>query len=238
MKSQQGLSLVELLIAFAVSAFLVGGMVQIMLSSKQSYRFQDALNEMQSDARFTFHFLNKEIRHTAYPRSDLLTGFIIADHDILIADGVDTSSDTLVIQHTPSNGKDCTGTAITTPTAINAFYIKDRALVCKGNAGTNEFVIAENVDNFQVLYGVDNSEKKDGSAEIYVPASAVASHGDWSNVVAVRISMLFASADDIQQGPISNSSFHLLNVGPIGPFSDRKIRRVFTTTAIVRNQMP
>ncbi|MCK5191400.1 MAG: prepilin-type N-terminal cleavage/methylation domain-containing protein, partial [Methylococcales bacterium] len=43
-KRQQGMTLVEIMIALVLGAFLLGGVMQIFLSSKQTYQMQDGMS--------------------------------------------------------------------------------------------------------------------------------------------------------------------------------------------------
>lgn len=62
MKYQRGFSLVELMVAIVISLFLIGGMIQVYLSNKTTYRFGDALSRLQENGRFALEYLSTEIR--------------------------------------------------------------------------------------------------------------------------------------------------------------------------------
>ncbi len=61
-KSQSGISLVEIMIALALGAFLTAGIIQIFLASKQTYRIQDGLSAIQENGRFSMDFITRDIR--------------------------------------------------------------------------------------------------------------------------------------------------------------------------------
>jgi type IV pilus assembly protein PilW len=61
-KNQSGLSLIELMIALSIGLFLVTGIIQLFISSKQTYRLQDNLSQLQENGRFAVDTLSKEIR--------------------------------------------------------------------------------------------------------------------------------------------------------------------------------
>lgn len=61
-KLQQGLTLIELMIALTISLFLLGGVIQIFVSNKQVYRVQDASARIQESGRFALHFMVQDIR--------------------------------------------------------------------------------------------------------------------------------------------------------------------------------
>ena len=53
---QSGLSLVELMIAITLSLLLIAGVLQIFLSSKQTYSTNNALSRVQESGRFAWIF--------------------------------------------------------------------------------------------------------------------------------------------------------------------------------------
>ncbi|PKQ42850.1 pilus assembly protein PilW [Pseudomonas sp. YY-1] len=63
---QSGLSLVELMIAITLSLLLIAGVLQIFLSSKQTYSTNNALSRVQESGRFAMDFLTQDIRNTGY----------------------------------------------------------------------------------------------------------------------------------------------------------------------------
>ncbi len=64
--SQQGLTLVELLIAMTLGIILTYGVTEIYINSKQTYRSQDGLARMQESARFALDFISRDIRNSGY----------------------------------------------------------------------------------------------------------------------------------------------------------------------------
>lgn len=63
---QQGLTLVELMVAITAGLLLLAGIVQILISTKANYRLQEAMARMQEDGRVAMHFLSEDIRKTDY----------------------------------------------------------------------------------------------------------------------------------------------------------------------------
>jgi len=60
--SQQGLSLVEIMVALTISLILMAGVLQIFIGNQQSYRVQEATSRLQESGRFVGHMITKEIR--------------------------------------------------------------------------------------------------------------------------------------------------------------------------------
>ncbi len=61
-RPQQGLSLIELMIAITLSLVLTLGVIQIFSSSKQTNRVQTALGGVQENARFALDLLSYDLR--------------------------------------------------------------------------------------------------------------------------------------------------------------------------------
>ena len=55
-QNQRGLTLVELMVAMLLGVFLIGGVMQIFISSKQTYRMQENLSRLQENGRFALDF--------------------------------------------------------------------------------------------------------------------------------------------------------------------------------------
>lgn len=66
MHRQRGLSIVELMVAMLISLLLLAGVVQIFVSSKSTYRTQEALSRLQENARFAVDFVNRRVRLAGY----------------------------------------------------------------------------------------------------------------------------------------------------------------------------
>ena len=63
---QQGLSLVELLIAMALSATVMSGVVSVLLVSKNNFTTERELASLQENARFVVRLLSDEIRMAGF----------------------------------------------------------------------------------------------------------------------------------------------------------------------------
>lgn len=61
-RSQQGLTMIELMIAMLLGLILMGGVIQIFIGSKQTYNLQEAQSRLQENGRLAMHFLPHDIR--------------------------------------------------------------------------------------------------------------------------------------------------------------------------------
>ncbi|MHB8346032.1 MAG: PilW family protein [Acidiferrobacterales bacterium] len=102
---------------------------------------------------------------------------------------------------------------------------------------TPEELVA-NVENMQILYGVDTTGS--GTPNAYVTANQVAG---WSGnhsqgeVVSVSIALLLQSNTGEAQIPPTPQSFDMLGLTVQAP-RDTRLRRVFTTSIGLRNRLP
>lgn len=65
-RNQTGLSLVELMIAMMLGLILVGGVIKVYLSSKQSNRLVNGISQVQERGRIATYFINNSARMTGY----------------------------------------------------------------------------------------------------------------------------------------------------------------------------
>lgn len=79
---QSGMTLIEMMISLLIGAILLAGVLQIFISSKQTYRMQDGLSRLQENARFAMEFLTYDLRLAGYqgcPSINAVTPNIIAE---------------------------------------------------------------------------------------------------------------------------------------------------------------
>ena len=91
----------------------------------------------------------------------------------------------------------------------------------------------EGVENMQILYGLD--ESSDGVANRYVRANIVDDANAWSDVVTVRIGLLFASEDGVRDADDLDVNTYLVANTLVDPDDDRRKRYVSSMTVNIRN---
>jgi type IV pilus assembly protein PilW len=89
--------------------------------------------------------------------------------------------------------------------------------------------IADGIENMQIQYGLDTTGDGVVDGSSYVTADAVT---DWTQVAAVRISLLMVGTDD--NTATSNQTYNYN--GAAVTAGDMKLRQVFTATVSVRNR--
>ena len=63
---QRGIGLVELMIAITLSLLLIATVIGVFLSSKNSYRLQDAVSGLQENGRFALSYMIQDIRMAGF----------------------------------------------------------------------------------------------------------------------------------------------------------------------------
>lgn len=66
MNKQKGLSLIELMIAITLGLVLMGGVIQMFLSSRQVFTTQQAMARIQESGRLAMEFMARDIRMAGY----------------------------------------------------------------------------------------------------------------------------------------------------------------------------
>ncbi|MHB8699136.1 MAG: PilW family protein [Sulfuricaulis sp.] len=124
-------------------------------------------------------------------------------------------------------GPDCSNAA--NGLALNQIYLSADS----GTAGKVQCQpIVPGVENMQILYEVNTGTQASPTYQFYT-ADAVAAAGNWSNVMAVRFSLLVRTPQDNVDRTNDLPSF---NVGgtTVTPFKDHRRRRVYTETVELR----
>ncbi len=107
-----------------------------------------------------------------------------------------------------------------------------RVIITPGGLAEAPQELFEGVETLQLLYGEDTNA--DGTPDNYANADAV---GNWARVVSVRLSILVRTIDEHGRADVANIDTNTYQVNNIvfNPVDDRRRRRVFTTTTMVRN---
>lgn len=236
---QQGFTLVEIMVSVTISLLLLAGVMQIFISSKASYNLQSGISHLHENARFATDVLIQNVGMAGFNTDTPIISATTQDNvtanaslGFTIATG--TASDTITVQY--QSTIDCLGNPVGGGMAENRYYLggtDGTDLMCLGNGTpgtTNPGILAEGIENMQILYGRDDDG--DDIANRYVIATNM---GPVEDVVSIRFALLVNSIDTVG-GANDTRLYSLLNAPPMGPISNNRLRRVFTRTIILRNQ--
>ncbi len=197
LRPQQGMTLVEVMIALAISMVLLTGVLQIMLSSKQTYRIQEGTARLQENGRFATQFLSEDLRMAGY--SGCSSGIIPNNIVDLDGDGTpdgisDFSTDGLL-------GFEYSGLPVTltaTETLTSAEVLSDTDVIVIMYGSTDESL------NLRGNMLSDN-------ANIQVTSTDMFTTGDILLISDCMNSDIFA-ATSVSKGAISTTIAHASNV--------------------------
>ncbi|MEQ1557371.1 MAG: PilW family protein [Methyloglobulus sp.] len=178
--------------------------------------------------------------------------------DVVVAADCETATIFQITSNDPNSITHTQGGCSTTPTGGNAvakldkkyaegslykfftttYFIKLNAnqqpsLYRRVNANADEELI-EGVEQMQVQYGLDTDADTGRNANTYVNANTILTAADWAKVVSVRVSLLVRTIEDNIASETLNYRYNGNN-NNVG--TDRRIRRVFTTTIALRNKL-
>lgn len=177
----KGFTLVEILVALSLSLVLIGGMLSVLLSSKQAYLRKDNIALMQENLRVAADLLRKSLS---------------------MAESVRQESDEQGIVVTYSGGEgvsNCLGHPVSSGSVVSYFYVKNNALYCSSAypvASGSQQPLVEGIAAMRVQYGVDSDE--DGQVDGYT-----GSPGDWNTVISARIALHLLDPASQQQPEVT-----------------------------------
>ena len=250
-----GYTLIELMVAMMLGLFILAGIIQINLSSKKTYQISSYSSVLQDDLKNANHHLSLAARKTGFRSAPWMSNENAFEADLIFtekgqvvtgSDGATaTDSDILSIRYQGSGDgagtpdgvvADCIGDTLDSgDLAVVTFDIDQNILRCttnnetQGTTQTEEMVA--NIENMQVLYGIDT----DGNnyANHYINASTVAT---WGNVVSIRIALLLKTTKEIYN--FTDTKAITLNDITLPAPNDRFMRMQSVSTISLRNVIP
>ncbi|SDX36939.1 PilW family protein [Marinobacter mobilis] len=146
---QSGLSLVELMIALVLGLILSAGVITIFISAKQDYQLQDAVSQIQENARFSLEFLARDIR---------MAGYSGCSNDMPTANSIENAPANVGDYDSGINGYD--GDNGTLPsTFTNALAGTDAVVIHTANVASDLQVQNHNPNAAQIDVTTDHSFK-------------------------------------------------------------------------------
>ncbi|RAU44951.1 MULTISPECIES: PilW family protein [unclassified Pseudomonas] len=178
---QQGLSLIELMVAMLIGLFLILGVTQIFINNQRSYLFQQGQIGNQENGRFALALLSQELLKAGYrsdPKSPLTADNSLTSCNLNAGAGVAAvSASSLCIQYQATNRADvnCQGAALsdanrnaivtpygqTNPKVVERieFDATTGSITCTTSAGSQQLVTGVKDLRFEYGSGPGNGSK-------------------------------------------------------------------------------
>lgn len=203
-----GFSLLELLVASALSTLICAGLITVYLSVKTINNQQQVLTDLQDTERFLQNFLNQRIRmagfvgctNSAHPveQNQAVIGYSSTGPlPVALQNQAIPGTDIVVIHSCVSSSQISQNTELVSM----AYYIGDThrtnrqgqpvfGLFQKSLEKGERMELAAGVEQMQILYGLAINPQ---GVLVYYPAGQVE---DWQTVRGVQIDLLLDSIDD------------------------------------------
>jgi type II secretory pathway component PulJ len=245
LSERSGMTLIELTVVLALTAFLLLGLIQIVSAAGVAIRLQDSQVQTQDHARYAFETLAGAIRQAGFSPEPWNDDYDIPALTTDTLDSVSPSSDRLAIRswsdlncfnnRNPMEGTD----------DRPLFYIKESIFdlnssenlthLCRYGPSTSELTtqirrqgLIPGVESFQVLFGEDNND--DGNIDRWVRAGQ---WGDQHQVLGARIGLLLAGSGAVTES--SAKEYSILDSRFVS-HSDGRLRQVFQFSAAIRGR--
>ena len=242
-----GLSLLELLLAVALAALLILGLVQIVAAASAAGSLQRNQALVQEHARLAIGVLSRAVRESGFnpePWSDAFSPVALTGESL---DSASATGDRLALRTWSDLNCFDNRNPDLDEEGNPRFYIRESvfdvtnghslARLCRYGPSIADMTtqvgrqgFLPGVESFQVLYGEDDDG--DGNVERWVKA------GQWSDarrILGVRVGLLLASEDAVV--PPVAAQTQVLDVTAATP-PDGRLRRVFEFAASLRGRLP
>lgn len=237
-KTVKGFSLIELLISGFLGIILLAGVISLFISSRQTFRVQEQLGNIQTDGRFALMFIERFVENAGWFEELAPADPFSAVDYTNSNDGGGAANDAVAfaMEVVAGTGIDCNGSVVAGTRVINRFFVNGTTLMCQGNGGAIPWnsppqPVIENVESFQVLYGADTDG--DQVVDRYFNADQVVATGNNQKVVAIKVGLLVVSQNNVAETAVARS-YQVADVQV--DRNDRLLRRAFNKTIIMPNQ--
>ncbi len=225
LRGQAGFSLVEMMIAVVIGMILIAGAYRLFVGSTRSYKQQDDLSRLQENVRLATQVMARDIWRAGGPRFSL--GGIAFAGTAVTATNCATAncSDTIAVSYVNDANN---LTTVTYSVAGGILSRNDTAPIPPMVSGP----VVDGVENMQVLYGMDINA--DASVDTY--ANDLSGGG---TCIAVRVGLLMRTVNEVPEAGVDTATYDVNGdgVAEYGPIGDRRLRRLFTSTYTLRNQL-
>lgn len=261
---QLGLSIVELMVAMALGLLLMTGVIQVFLSSRQTYAANEAMGRMQENGRFALEFMARSARLAGYvepvftearpvalvrPSCTGLPGTIPTE--LCTTTGAGNASDSVgfVFQPPIQDGarRDCLGNSITENNMllINHYSIIPATATTPPALGCRAYKFNQTTGSWtsgpqaqELISGIDSLQILYGvnTSGDARSANQYVSADRVTNWNNVRAVRIAVLANSIE--PITPApaarNFVLLDAAPVS-YADNRARQIFSTTIQLKN---
>ncbi|GAB3686000.1 hypothetical protein GCM10028792_39610 [Salinisphaera aquimarina] len=236
------------MVALVVGLLLLAGVLQILLGNRESFDAQRSKAHLQENARLASFILENTVAHAGY-RTELDSSetHLFPEFGTQFAEGAVVSgqantrgqSDTLRVRFQGEGGvHNCRGTAIGTTdepqeTSFELYVNDDDALICHVIGGDRQPLV-ENVDRFEVRYGLDTDNSTTGVDRYVSDLTGF----DATQIRSVRVQLLLRSAPQENLLPTASAQQFSFSDRSTQTFTDRRGRLLLDQTIALRNSLP
>jgi len=239
------MTLMELLVALALTAFLLLGLIQIVSAAGAATRLQDEQGHIQDASRYAIDILAAAVRQAGYSPEPWNDAYEIAGLAEGTVDAVSSSSDRLAVRSWSDLNCFDNRNPVTDAEGNPRFFLREstfdlngsRNLThhCRYGPSPSELIVQirrqgliPGVEAFQLLFAEDGDG--DGTVERWVNAGQ---WGDPRRILGVKIGLLLASDKAVDGGAIEE--FSVLDARVKRP-ADGKLRRLVQFTTSIRGR--
>lgn len=176
-----GFTLIEILVALSISIVLLGGMVSVLLSSKQSYLRKETIGHMQENLRLASELIRKVLSMAEAVQQD-------------------SNGDRIIVTYSGGDGiVNCLGNPVSSGKAVSYFHVRKNALYCSSAYPVvpgSEQLLVNGITAMRVHYGVDSDD--DGQVDRYT-----GSPGNWNTVIGARVILRLSDSTSQQQPEVT-----------------------------------
>jgi type IV pilus assembly protein PilW len=200
-KDQQGLTLVELMVALIIALFLMGGLATLLMNTRAAFGDQNKLAVLQDNARMALTMINNVIQQGGYFPDPTVNTAASVPTPFAGTYSATAPGDTISVAYmTAPNDTilNCSGTSNTTTANvlyINSLSVSGGQLVCAVDIGgtETEYALVSGLQNMQIQYGVkaNTAAPCANCVDTYMNATQVGATTNWANVISVVVTLTF-----------------------------------------------
>lgn len=242
MHKQNGISIIEMMVALVISSILIIGVTQVYIKNRENVLYQQSQGQNIENARFSILVLEQTLAKAGYrrtPDQTMETAFpkenIVGCGEMKAGQVAKQLSDTaFCVRYQPAfpDARDCAGNSIDDipdKAYVSAVPVTERFELDGDELTCNDVAIATGITDLKFVYGVNGTEEKRISRYASTPSAD-------DNIRAVKLSVLTASANNITQDAESNA--YKLWFGNEAAEDDKRLYTMLSSSTSMRNLLP